>query len=132
MPNTTAPVSHSELRSDTTHSPASDSNPYYGRHSIVNDGARYQTKPLISTKGWTLAQLIKKSPNFCPVDRVRFDDPMLIQTIRMYEDSGAPLIIEGFHEHDSWPTDLFTLDWLSEHGKQGKALFLMIERVPLD
>ncbi|KAG1803703.1 uncharacterized protein HD556DRAFT_601948 [Suillus plorans] len=119
MPNTTAPVSHSELRSDTTHSPASDSNPYYGRHSIVNDGARYQTKPLISTKGWTLAQLIKKSPNFCPVDRVRFDDPMLIQTIRMYEESGAPLIIEGFHEHDSWPADLFTLDWLSEHGKPG-------------
>jgi hypothetical protein len=131
MSDTTASTSHLELRSDVSHSQAFDSEPYR-RHSIVNDGTRYPSKPLISTKGWTLAQLIKKSPNFCLVDRVRFDDPMLMQTIRIHENSGAPLIIEGFHEHDSWPTDLFTLDWLSVHGKPGKALFLMIECVPLD
>jgi hypothetical protein len=89
---------------------------------------------LISTKGWTLAQLIKKSPNFRLVDRVRFDDPMLIQTIRIHEDSGAPLIIEGFHEHDSWPTDLFTLDWLSVHGKPGASArnFTLIKMKPSD
>ncbi|KAG1827118.1 uncharacterized protein BJ212DRAFT_31326 [Suillus subaureus] len=120
MSDTTAPISHSELRSDATHSPAFCSDPHR-RHSIVNDGARYLTKPLISTKGWTLAQLIKKSPNFCLVDRVRFDDPMLMQTIRTHEESGAPLIIEGFHEHYSWPADLFTLDWLSVHGKPGAS-----------
>ncbi|KAG1891191.1 hypothetical protein F4604DRAFT_398256 [Suillus subluteus] len=116
MSDTTAPISHSELRLDATHG----SDPHR-RHSIINDGARYLTKPLISTKGWTLAQLIKKSPNFRSVDRVRFDDPMLMQTIRIHEDSGAPLIIEGFHEHNSWPADLFTLDWLSVHGKPGAS-----------
>ncbi|KAG2078143.1 hypothetical protein BDR04DRAFT_1000350, partial [Suillus decipiens] len=120
MSDTTASISHSEPRSDATHSPALGSDSCTSRrHSIVNDGTRYLTraKPLITTKGWTLAQLIKKSPNFCPVHRVHFDDPMLMQTIRMHEDSGAPLIIEGFHEHDRWPADLFTLDWLSVHGK---------------
>lgn len=126
MSDTTAQISHAELRSDATHSPAFDADPYK-RHSIVDDGTtRYLTKSLISTKGWTLEQLIKKSPNFLSVDRVRFDDPMLMQAIRLHEDSGTPLIIEGFHEHDSWPVDLFTLDWLEEHGKPGNALFLMI------
>jgi hypothetical protein len=125
MLDTTAQISHAELRSDTTHSPAFGTDPYK-RHSIVDDGTRYLTKPLISTKGWTLAQLIKKSPNFVSVDRVRFDDPMMMQTIRLHEDSGAPLIIEGFHEHDSWPVDLFTLDWFGEHGNPGKVLFLII------
>ncbi|KAG1754589.1 hypothetical protein EDB19DRAFT_665384 [Suillus lakei] len=131
MSDTTAPNSQSELRTDATRSPTfgEDAN---RRHSIVNDSTRHLTKPLISTKGWTLAQLVKKSPNFRPVDRVHFDDPMLMQTIQMHEDSGAPLIIEGFHDHEHWPADLFTLDWLSEHGKPGASARNVRNRADLD
>ncbi|KAG2157278.1 hypothetical protein DEU56DRAFT_905932 [Suillus clintonianus] len=120
MSDTTASNSLPELQADATRSSTFGANAN-GRQYIVNDGTSHLTKPLISTKGWTLAQLVKKSPDFHPVDRVHFDDPMLMQTIRMHEDSGTPLIIEGFHEHESWPADLFTLDWLSEHGKPGAS-----------
>lgn len=85
------------------------------------------TRGLITTKGWTLAGLVNKAPNFHPVHTVHFRDPGLLQEIRTHEDSGIPLIIQGFHEHESWPADLFSLDWLNEHGNPGKKLSLMVE-----
>ncbi|OAX38638.1 hypothetical protein K503DRAFT_691203, partial [Rhizopogon vinicolor AM-OR11-026] len=84
-------------------------------------GSPFRTKGLITTKGWTLAGLVNKAPNFHPVNRVHCRDPGLIQTIRTHENSGTPLIIQGFHEHESWPTHLFTLDWLNEHGNPGAS-----------
>ena len=85
------------------------------------------TKGLITTKGWTLSELVKKSQNFHPVNRVHFKDRDLLQTIRKHEEFGVPLIVQGFHEHEGWPADLFTLDWLSEHGKPCKTPLLMLE-----
>ncbi|KAG1756605.1 uncharacterized protein EDB91DRAFT_1041222 [Suillus paluster] len=126
MPDITAPNSQLELLPNATRSPILGTDTS-GRHTstIVNDGTTTKhllTKALITTKGWTFTELVKKAPNFRPVDRVHFEDPTLTQTIRMHEDSGNPLIIEGFHEHESWPADLFTLDWLREHGKQGASV----------
>jgi hypothetical protein len=127
MSDTITPGAQSDQRLDTTGSPTCSAKQTYP-HSINNHDTKHLlTKGLITTKGWTLAELVKKAPNFRPVNRVHFRNPSLMQKIRMHEDSGIPLIIEGFHEHESWPTELFTLDWLNEHGKPGKKLSLMVK-----
>jgi hypothetical protein len=125
MPDITTPNAQLEQRLDATGSPTFSAKQTSESH---NHGTNHLlTKGLITTKGWTLAGLVNKAPNFHLVHTVHFRDPGLLQEIRTHEDSGIPLIIQGFHEHESWPTDLFTLDWLNEHGKPGKKLSLMVE-----
>lgn len=127
MPDITTPNASLEHRPNVTRSPTFSDN-LKQIYPINNHAAKHPlTKGLITTKGWTLSGLVKKASNFYPVDRIHFRDPGLMQKIQTHEDSGVPLIIQGFHEHKDWPTDLFTLDWLNEHGKPGKKPSLIVE-----
>jgi hypothetical protein len=74
-------------------------------------------KTRISTKGWSLDSLISSSRNFYPVDRVPASSSELSQFIKDHERNGLPLVVEGFHRHNSWPTKMFTLEGFEEHSK---------------
>ncbi|KAH9483676.1 C-module-binding factor A [Psilocybe cubensis] len=72
-----------------------------------------ENMPLASTKGWTLDLLIARAPRtFRHADRVSAALPAaeLARRIEEYEESGRPLVIEGFHELSSWPKKKFTLE----------------------
>jgi len=77
-----------------------------GRH--IANNAR------ISTKGWSLNSLTSSSRNFRPVDRVSASSSELFQVIKDHERAGLPLVIEGFHKHESWPTKMFTIEGFEE------------------
>ncbi|KAF8643892.1 hypothetical protein AX16_008908 [Volvariella volvacea WC 439] len=65
----------------------------------------------ISTKDWSLESLLKQSPNFRPVPRVKAADQGLHRRIDQYEAKNQPLIIEGWHLRGDWPSDMFHIDW---------------------
>ncbi|KAH8107064.1 hypothetical protein BXZ70DRAFT_885104 [Cristinia sonorae] len=74
---------------------------------------------VISPRGWSLDGLLHRGKNFIEVPRCRADDPNLLERIAAFEQNGIPLIIEGWHTLNSWPKELFTVDWLIEHlGKE--------------
>lgn len=76
----------------------------------------------ISTEGWSLEFLVSLSENFHPIERVKAtalkDD--IAQAIARYEEDGIPTIIEGWHEHEQWPKEMFTLDFFREHTPGGE------------
>ncbi|PPQ63092.1 hypothetical protein CVT24_005947 [Panaeolus cyanescens] len=74
----------------------------------IEDGI--PSSPSITTKGWTLDGLIAQSHNFVPVERVSFNSPNLLSVIQESEENGTPLVIQGFHLHDKWPKNMFTLE----------------------
>ena len=48
------------------------------------------------------------------MDRVSASSIELCQVIKDHEHTGLPLVIEGFHEHESWPTKMFTIEGFEE------------------
>jgi hypothetical protein len=64
----------------------------------------------ISTRGWSLESLVQTSPNFRKVDRVSANVEDIFSVLRNYELRGVPLVIEDFHKHESWPSEMFTLE----------------------
>ena len=70
-------------------------------------------KPEISTAGWTLDSILQSSKRFHLVPRVPCSNVGLQAAIDAYEDSGVPLIIEGWHKHEKWPKDMFGIDSFS-------------------
>lgn len=80
--------------------------------------------PLASTKGWSLDSLIAHAPGtFYHVDRVSAKLPPdeLATKIEQYEQSGRPLVIEGFHTLPSWPKKKFTLDSFVKDAAEGES-----------
>jgi hypothetical protein len=74
---------------------------------------------VLSTKGWTIDSLLKKSKNFCQIKRVPASSRSLAKSIKQYEANGKPLVIEGWHNHKNWCRAKFTLDGLYEASGEG-------------
>lgn len=74
--------------------------------------------PLLTTAGWTLNGLIMQGHRFRKIPRVSISDKNLEATIRKHESSGTPLVIEGVHGHQAWPTAMFNVQWLRDNLKQ--------------
>lgn len=79
----------------------------------------------LSTKDCTLETLLASGKRFRPVERVSalLDDDALRDAIRRHETDGLPMIIERWHERPAWRKDLFTIDWLLEHGDASALLY---------
>lgn len=75
-------------------------------------------EPLLTSAGWSLNGLISQGHRFHEIPRVSVSDKNLHATIRNHESSGVPLVIEGMHEHQAWPTAMFDIQWLRDHLKQ--------------
>lgn len=75
-------------------------------------------EPLLTSAGWSLKELITQGHRFREIPRVSVSDKNLDETVRNHESSGVPLIIEGMHEHQAWPTAMFDIQWLRDNLKQ--------------
>lgn len=65
--------------------------------------------------------ILRKAKNFKPVRRISVRS-LQADIIRQHDESGEPLIIEGFHELETWPGDVFNVEWLLEnHGNECKC-----------
>lgn len=74
-------------------------------------------KASITTRDWTLEGLIAKGKRFREIPRVSAQQSgdVLKGTIEKHEQSGVPLIIEGWHKHHKWSSDIFDVHWLEKH-----------------
>lgn len=70
--------------------------------------------PLLTSRGWTLRNLVDSHNNFKDVTRIsaHASSAELLGAISDHERSGTPLVIEGYHDLPSWPRDQFTLECL--------------------
>lgn len=77
----------------------------------------------ISAKAWTLEKLLTQSPMLQPVKRVSaLAERDMLQAIAEHETTGEPLIIEGWHKHPQWPSEMFSMDWLvTTKGHEGEC-----------
>ncbi|TDL24859.1 hypothetical protein BD410DRAFT_64817 [Rickenella mellea] len=93
------------------------------RREHMNTAAPAQAHPVkvaISTKDWTLHKLIASGERFHAVPRVSAlaGEALIKDAIKRYEDGGEPMIISDWHRLDSWPTDMFSPEWLLQNGDQ--------------
>lgn len=81
------------------------------------------SKLAISTKGWQLTDIFKRSENFHPVPRVSalLSQKSLSEKIESYERGGVPLVVEGWHSHSQWPAKMFTVDNFTQSSVDGSA-----------
>lgn len=87
--------------------------------------------PPLSTKGWTVDGLVALGPRMRHIPRISASIAQgeLEAYIREHEESGTPLIVEGWHKTDFWPGEkLFGMDWLLEHGDESafRRLLLLV------
>ena len=76
-------------------------------------------EPILTSAGWSLNGLITQGHRFREIPRVSVSDKNLDATIyATTESSGVPLVIEGMHEHQAWPTAMFDIQWLRDNLKQ--------------
>ncbi|KAH9854204.1 hypothetical protein C2E23DRAFT_726895 [Lenzites betulinus] len=71
--------------------------------------------PRISTKGWSIADLnSSKYASFQPVPRVSAlaGATELSKAMAEHESRGTPLVIVDYDKHESWPREMFSLEWL--------------------
>ncbi|KAI0277228.1 hypothetical protein BGY98DRAFT_1089999 [Russula aff. rugulosa BPL654] len=73
---------------------------------------------LLTSAGWSLNGLLTQGDRFREIPRISVSDKNLDATIRDHESSGVPLVIEGMHEHQAWPTAMFDIQWLRDNLKQ--------------
>jgi hypothetical protein len=87
----------------------------------------------ISTAGWTLPAILESSKKFRPIPRISCNKIDLQTEIDDYEKNGVPCIIEGWHNHEKWPKDLFNVDSFSKDvtGKGWYFLALYLNNIPL-
>lgn len=107
----------SNARAANEPEPQLESESFFGFNPI-------DSMPLASTKGWALDLLIARAPRtFHHVDRVSAALPAaeLAKTIEEYEESGRPLVIEGFHKLPSWPKKKFTLEGFVNDAVEGES-----------
>lgn len=75
-------------------------------------------EPVLTSAGWSLNGLIMQGRRFREIPRISVSDKNLEATIRKHESSGVPLVIEGMHVHQAWPTSMFDIQWLCGNLKQ--------------
>ncbi|KAF9013994.1 hypothetical protein BDQ17DRAFT_1231000 [Cyathus striatus] len=69
----------------------------------------------ITTQGWSLEDLLRRSPNFREVPRVPQYSHRLADTIKEHEAAGTPLIIEKWEKHQNWEKASFTVEHFAEN-----------------
>lgn len=73
--------------------------------------------PPITTKGWTLENVIARGRNFRTipiVDVSHLQDHEIKQLVEKHEQSGFPLLMKGFHKRSSWDNRKFSPAGLRE------------------
>ena len=88
----------------------SQSNSHWSRRKQLQLPYMSTVHARISTRGWSLESLVQTSPNFRKVDRVSASVEDIYSVLRDYELRGVPLVIEDFHKHERWPSEMFTLE----------------------
>ncbi|KAH0581098.1 hypothetical protein H2248_012228 [Termitomyces sp. 'cryptogamus'] len=81
---------------------------------ITNVSLPFDTYRRLSTRGWTLEELLKQGKRFRPVSRVPLKSAK--RTVINFEENGIPHIISGFHQDSNWPKERFNVNWLKNHG----------------
>ncbi|KAL4067881.1 hypothetical protein J3A83DRAFT_4096483 [Scleroderma citrinum] len=74
-------------------------------------------QPRITTRGWSLNELVESSPNFRRVPRTHYSAPSLKASMSEHEIDGTPLIIYGWNRHPRW-LKTFDINWLKTNGDQ--------------
>ena len=87
------------------------------RSACTQPHKKMTQEPPLTSAGWSLNQLVTRGPRFREIPRVSVSDQNLEATIHQHETSGVPLVIEGMHEHETWPTATFDLQWLQDNSK---------------
>ena len=71
----------------------------------------------ISTKGWTLENVLAKGSNFLPiptVDVTSLQAAEIERLVQKHENSGIPLLMTGLHRRVSWDSHKFSPEWLRD------------------
>ena len=79
---------------------------------------------MISSTGWSEDSLLRAGgSNFNRVPRISASLPPEEMTVKLLESeaSGVPLIIEGWHLHPGWNSDLFSMEGFVGDGAQGES-----------
>ncbi|KAL0946647.1 hypothetical protein HGRIS_012841 [Hohenbuehelia grisea] len=85
-------------------------------HSHPTRDKLQTTAPFFTAQGWTLENLLARSTNFQRVPRISVASPELDAQLQEYEHHCIPLIVQELHQLESWRPELFTAEWLVEHG----------------
>ncbi|KAG6887140.1 hypothetical protein C0992_000482, partial [Termitomyces sp. T32_za158] len=80
---------------------------------IVNVPLPSDTHRRLSTRGWTLKELLEQSERFKQVKR--FSLKSAKKTIINFDETGVPCIIYDLHRNPNWPKH-YTASWLKKHG----------------
>jgi len=91
---------------------------HFGSQPATQPQQKMTQEPFLTSAGWSLNQLVTRGPRFREIPRVSVSDQNLEATIHQHETSGVPLVIEGMHEHETWPTTTFDIQWLRDNSKQ--------------
>lgn len=71
----------------------------------------------ISTKGWTLENVLARGSNFLQiptVDVTTFQVAEIERLVQKHESSGIPLLMTGFQRRPSWDSHKFSPEWLRD------------------
>lgn len=75
-----------------------------------------------SSSGWTFQGLLNRGPRFRPVRRLDATKNTNLDLARVQsENTELPLVIGNFHKRSDWPTEIFDLGWLRDHGPSSKS-----------
>jgi hypothetical protein len=87
---------------------------------------------LLTTVGWDLNKLHSEHDNFQHVPRIHAGAPMyeLLAKIDEHERTGVPLVIEGFHTLETWPSATFSLETLQRYSEHESALDSVTSDLP--
>jgi hypothetical protein len=112
------PATTSELGTTSPLSPSTDATTKKMEYVVAEVPP---SKTCVSSEGWTVDKLVGSAQRFRKVPRVSAlaSTQTLLSAIEDYERSGIPLIIEGWHKHQNWPKDIFSVHWFGEHGQTG-------------
>jgi len=92
-------------------------------HGMIGGKPPPKSRRFITSKEWILDELIAAGESFCGIPRVSASDSNLAFSIEEHERTGVPLIIEAWHTHPRWPTDLFTVQSFCANSPHGAIFY---------
>jgi hypothetical protein len=93
---------------------------------MTEEATANSSTPLTS-RGWTLRNLVDQHENFKDVVRIsaHASSAELLDAISDHERNGTPLVIEGYHTLPDWPREQFTLEFLERCAEPRTSSFLL-------
>ncbi|OCH88258.1 hypothetical protein OBBRIDRAFT_734811 [Obba rivulosa] len=85
------------------------------RSDVPSNSSETPARP--TCQGWTLIRILEAGERFRHIPRISALRPQdeLWQAIREHETAGIPLIIEDWHKHPQWPSNMFDVEWLVQN-----------------